>query len=211
MKFEQLHHPSSPPDDDRAPPKTVIEIPGRIHLEGLRKQALDTGRNRLLVTGVLFIFAFAGIAGRLVELALLTDGGTSQRIRVAHTAEMSKVRADIIDRNGILLATSLPTAALYANPRHVLDAGVAARKLARVLPEADAIKLEKKLTSKGTFVWLKRNLTPKLQFQVNALGIPGVYFQKTERRVYPHGKLLSHVLGLTNIDTIPKNCCRYLH
>ena len=102
MKFEQLCHPFSPPDDAAPSPKTVTEIPARIHLEGLRKQALDTGRNRLLMTGVLFVFAFAVIAGRLVELALLTDKAPS-RARIAHTSKTPKVRADIVDRNGILL------------------------------------------------------------------------------------------------------------
>ncbi len=183
-------------DFDAASP----EIPSSIKIDGIRKQALETGRNRLLVTGVLFTMAFTVIAGRLVELAITRDAGENYQARIAETFKATKVRADIVDRNGILLATSLPTASLYANPSHVLDPKEAAAKLAQVLPELDPARLSQKLASKKTFIWLHRNLTPKTQFAVNALGIPGLYFQRTERRVYPHGPMLSHAVGLTNID-----------
>ena len=60
--------------------------------------------------------------------------------------------------------------------------------------------LLKKLQGKGRFVWLVRNLSPQLQFEVNSLGLPGILFLKGEKRVYPHGRLASHILGLTNVD-----------
>lgn len=185
-------------------PEPESEIPSHIKIDGIRKQALETGRNRLLMTGVLFTLAFAVIAGRLVELAVNRDSGEIRQARlqarIAQTAKPRKVRGDIYDRNDILLATSLPTASLYANPSHILDAKEAAKKLARVLPDLDPEKLNKKLAANKTFVWVHRNLTPKTQFAVNALGIPGLYFQRTERRVYPHGPIMSHAVGLTNID-----------
>ena len=57
-----------------------------------------------------------------------------------------------------------------------------------------------KLTGNGRFVWLARNLTPKQHYRLNRLGLPGISFQNSEKRVYPHGKLVSHVLGLTDVD-----------
>ena len=202
MKFERLRHPFSPaePIDPAADP--ISESPTHIKFEGIRRQALDTGRNRLLVTGALFTMAFIVVAARLVELAVAEQmSQESQTPRLAVGLKMPKVRSDIVDRNGILLATSLPTASLYANPRQILDPKEATQKLLRLFPEINKKRMEEKLSSNKSFVWLKHNLTPKRQFLVNTLGVPGFDFQGTERRVYPNGRLLSHVLGLTNIDS----------
>ncbi|HIF58949.1 MAG TPA: penicillin-binding protein 2 [Rhodospirillales bacterium] len=186
----------------KAPEKgSSSEFPTHVKFEGIRRQALETGRNRLLVTGVLFTLAFIVVAVRLVELAVVEQVAEEfQAPRLAVVSEIPKVRSDIIDRNGVLLATSLPTASLYANPRQILDSKEATQKLVRVFPNINRKKMAEKLSSSKSFVWLKRNLTPKTQFLVNTLGIPGFDFQPTERRVYPHGRLVAHALGLTNID-----------
>ena len=124
MIFERIRHPFSPSVQSGEGPD--VELPDRIVFEGVRKQALETGRNRLMVTGVLFALAFVIIGGRVVELTLVSKGLSERPPRLANTDTTLNLRADITDRNGILLATSLPTAALYANPRHVLDAHEAA-------------------------------------------------------------------------------------
>ena len=201
MKVDHFNHPAyraRKTAAGRAPPNP--DIPDIVRLQGIQAQALNTSRNRLIVTGALLAIAFTVIAGRLVELALMRGAAPKQVARLSETPKPPKVRANIADRNGILLATSLPTAALYANPNHVLDAKLAAKRLAKVLPELDEGQLRKKLSGKNTFVWLHRNLTPDRQFKVNALGVPGLYFQGMERRVYPHGALAAHVLGITDID-----------
>ena len=201
MKFERLRHPFGPAEI-KAPEKgSSSEFPTHVKFEGIRRQALETGRNRLLVTGVLFTLAFIVVAVRLVELAVVEQVAEEFLApRLAVVSEIPKVRSDIIDRNGVLLATSLPTASLYANPRQILDSKEATQKLVRVFPNINRKKMAEKLSSSKSFVWLKRNLTPKTQFLVNTLGIPGFDFQPTERRVYPHGRLVAHALGLTNID-----------
>jgi cell division protein FtsI (penicillin-binding protein 3) len=201
MKFERLRHPFSPAEVLTPAEDSVSEFPTHIKFEGIRRQALDTGRNRLLVTGALFTLAFIVVAVRLVELAVVEQIlEESQAPRLAVGLEMPKVRSDIVDRNGVLLATSLPTASLYANPRQILDPKEATQKLLRLFPDINKKRMEEKLSSNKSFVWLRRNLTPKRQFLVNTLGVLGFDFQGTERRVYPHGRLLSHALGLTNID-----------
>jgi cell division protein FtsI (penicillin-binding protein 3) len=172
---------------------------GHVRFEGVHKQALETGRNRLVVTSALFVIAFLVIGGRLADLSLF-NGGRASEPRIAQSAESGHARADIVDRNGVLLATTLPTASLYANPRHILDAEEAVAKLISVLPELDPAPIRARLQSDRTFVWLYRNLTPKQQFAVNALGVPGLYFQTTDQRVYPHGSTAAHVLGLTDVD-----------
>ena len=201
MKFERLRHPFGPAEIKAPEEGSSSEFPTHIKFEGIRRQALETGRNRLLVTGALFTLAFIVVAVRLVELAMVEQVSEEfQAPRLAVVSEMPKVRSDIIDFNGVLLATSLPTASLYANPRQILDSKEATQKLLRVFPNINRKKMAEKLSSSKSFVWLKRNLTPKTQFLVNTLGIPGFDFQPTERRVYPHGRLVAHALGLTNID-----------
>jgi len=172
----------------------------RRQMEGLRKQALDIGRSRLLVAGMVLTMAFAGIAGRLVDLAVV-EGNVEPRVAEAAPRSItSSGRANILDRNGMILATSLPTVSAYADPAAVLDAAEAATKLAEVLPEIPRAEILKRLSGPGRFVWVARNLTPKQHYRINRLGLPGIGFQNGERRVYPHGPLVSHVLGLTDVD-----------
>ena len=169
-------------------------------IEGFRKQALETGRNRLLVTGVVLLLAFAVIGARLVDLTIFKGGGEPKIANIEHAPVPPIERADIVDRNGILLATSLPTASLFVDPGVVLNIREAAEKLIAILPNIDRKELLKKLSSNSRFIWVSRNLTPKQQYNVNRLGLPGFGFQQEEKRVYPHGRLASHMLGLTDVD-----------
>ena len=174
--------------------------PEKIRIEGDRKSAIETGRNRLIVAGAVFAAAYALIAVRVVDVAMLTDTGEPTASRSVKSGDRATGRAEIIDRNGHLLATSLRTASLYANPHLVLDPEQAALKLATVLPDLDPADVERKLRSDRGFVWLRRHLTPRQQYAVNHLGIPALNFQQEERRIYPLGALASHILGFTDID-----------
>ena len=173
-------------------------FPARLRLEGTAKQAIETAQHRLVVAGMLFSLAFLIVGLRLVDVTILKEGHEPPAPRVVQ--EFQTERADIIDRNGVVLATSLATSSLYANPKLVLDPAEVARKLARTLPGIDEQETKARLTSDRSFVWLRRNLTPRQQYEVNRLGIPGLFFQREERRVYPHGKLAAHVVGFTDID-----------
>ncbi len=110
-------------------------------------------------------------------------------------------RAMITDRNGQILAISLPTAALYADPRMMIDPGDAAHKLKSVLPTLDEADVRKRLSdSTKQFVYLARQLTPRQELAINDLGIPGISFQPTERRHYPQGRVAAQVLGGVDVD-----------
>jgi cell division protein FtsI (penicillin-binding protein 3) len=193
---------------DRLRPVAPADLPARpslIRLEGAAKESVEAGRTRIVVAGALFALAFAILAGRLIDLTLLRSGGEPSLARVAGTAGVLRDiplvdRHPLVDRNGVLLAANLRTASLYADPRRVLDPERAAAQLVRVLPELSRAELVAKLTSGKSFVWLRRNLTPRQQYDVNALGIPGLQFQGEQRRVYPQGALAAHVLGFTDID-----------
>lgn len=172
----------------------------RIRMDGVRKRALDIGRNRLLVTGAVILLAFGSVCARLVDL-MLSDGATLTTAEVVRAGETPVVsRADITDRNGFVIATSLPISSLYADPSRVLDVSEAVEDLTAVLPELDRRVLTEKLTQQRRFVWLKRGLTPDEKYEVNRLGIPGLGFRREESRVYPHGALTAHILGYTDTD-----------
>jgi cell division protein FtsI (penicillin-binding protein 3) len=170
---------------------------GPIRLVGQVDAALETARVRLIAGAAIFGLCMLALAGRLVDLTLVRGEPTHKR-QVALAA--STERGDITDRHGVLLATNLVTASLYADPRAILDADAAARKIARALPDLSEADIRRKLDSDRSFVWLKRNLTPRQQQLVNGLGVPGVGFQRESKRIYPQGALAAHVLGYTDID-----------
>jgi cell division protein FtsI (penicillin-binding protein 3) len=130
------------------------------------------------------------------------EGGSAQshmpRFRIP--APPLPARADIVDRNGKLLAATLDSPSLYANPKQVLDPSEATRKLVHAFPNLKSEEVSAKLTSGKSFVYIKRHLVPRDQYEINQLGIPGLQFQHEERRVYPDGTLTSHVVGYTGID-----------
>lgn len=172
---------------------------GTVRVDGTGKKAIDYARARLLVTGLVFFTCFVIFAGRIVALGV--TGAAGDRLALGHMpASADELRADILDRNGIVLATNLVTASLYANPRKVLDPADAAAKLTAVFPELNRSAVEAKLSGSKAFVWLKRKLTPAQQDTINRLGIPGLAFRDEVKRVYPQGPLLAHVLGHTDLD-----------
>jgi len=173
--------------------------PARLKLEGVRAAAMERARQRLTLCLLLFAGAFAVLSLRTVELGLLeavaeTPGGTARQLLVA------PARADIVDRNGVVLATNLDVQSLYADPARVLDPAGAAASLVRVLPELSESAVQAKLESKRRFVWIKRKLSPEQVWRVNALGLPGFAFETEQERVYPHGRLAAHVVGFTDPD-----------
>lgn len=171
-----------------------------VELDGQAKTALEVGRTRLLVTGFVFALAFLGVAGRLVDLSLFGAAAEPARAAAPSADELRPTRAAILDRNGEILATTLPVASVYANPHEIRDPALAARRLAEALPEVDAGQVAERLAEDRSFVWIKRHVSPREMAAVNRLGIPGVRFQREEKRVYPHGALVSQVVGLTDID-----------
>lgn len=167
-------------------------------LDGQTKQAIETGRNRLMVLGAVFSFCFLALGLRLFDLSVLSQ---PDDVRVAGAVETMVERAPITDRNGTVLATNLTTASLYADTSKLIDVDEAVSKLMRVLPDLSRVELDGKLRSGKSFVWIKRNLTPRQEYEVNSLGLPGLSFQREERRVYPYGRLASHILGFVDIDS----------
>jgi cell division protein FtsI (penicillin-binding protein 3) len=193
---------SQAPDRDENPcrPRHYKPDPcGPAPLEGPARQSLDTSHTRLLITAALFCVGFAVIGLRLIEVGVFA-GGDARIAPKTVAAHMAPARADIVDRNGVLLASTLETPSLFANPKQIIDAKDAAKRLHRVLPDLDEAELYAKLSSDKSFIWLKRHLTPREEAEVNRLGLPGLQFQAEGKRVYPKGNLAAHVVGYTDTD-----------
>jgi cell division protein FtsI (penicillin-binding protein 3) len=184
-----------PGEDIQSAPKA------RVTLVGETQRAVEIGRARLMVTAGLFTFAFLSISVRLVDLMVLNGAlDTGPTYNAANNQPAPTFRSDIVDREGRTIATTLPTANLYAEATEIIDATVAAEALISVLPGLDRADLTRRLESNQRFVYLRRHLTPSEQIAVNTLGIPGLYFEDSERRIYPYGPLYSHVVGTTDPD-----------
>jgi cell division protein FtsI (penicillin-binding protein 3) len=161
------------------------------------RSPIEIGHTRLIVTAALFALAFLAISVRLVDVTLIS-GAEPRQARAPRALPVE--RADVVDRNGVLLATSVSTASLFAEPRKVMDAPRAAKALAQLFPEVGEAVIRARLTSDKSFVYIRRNLTPRQEYEVNRLGIPGLGFQREDRRIYPEGQTLAHVLGFSDID-----------
>ena len=174
--------------------------------------ALERARGRLVILAFGFIGLFSLLTLKLVWAMVIAPIFPSSAQIAAMTPQLSTTppspgRADIVDRNGTILAVSLPGASLYANPQQVRDPQAAAVLLANVLPGANVGWLAHELgdgvpmDKRREFVYLDRRLTPQQELAVNSLGIPGVYFESRTERHYPDGFLASHILGGVNIDS----------
>lgn len=161
---------------------------------------LPVWRSRLLL---FFLFAaFLALMGRALWLQgmstefLQKQGAT----RYAHTLKLPATRGKITDRNGQVLASSIPVKAVWALPEDVLDAPAEKlRELAGLLDMSEA-ELRKKLDSDRKFVYLKRQVEDKVAEQIAALGIEGVKTDKEYKRFYPEGEVMAHVVGFTNVE-----------
>ncbi len=157
---------------------------------------IDTSRILVVITS--FALCYGIIAARVFDLTILNN---IEHVKNAPSEIYANAkRAEIIDRNGNLLAVNLITSSIYANPTVIFNAKDAAKKIKSAIPDIDLNGLEKKLSSKKSFVWIKRNITPKEHQLVNDLGIPGLYFETSEKRAYPNGELFAHVLGYVGLD-----------
>ncbi len=164
--------------------------------------AVDPGlalaRRRLRLVAGLFGVALAAFCLRMVDLALSVETVIGPPAMASALA--ARQRADIIDRNGVLLATDYPKTSVFADPQEVLDPATAAARLARVLHGLDARVLEAKLSRPGRFVWLKRHITDAEQRAVVQLGLPGIGFRTERHRVYPQRALTAHVVGFVGVE-----------
>ncbi|SEM12142.1 cell division protein FtsI (penicillin-binding protein 3) [Roseovarius azorensis] len=164
----------------------------RLRHEEMRDRARRRAEGRLLVLAVMFFCAFGVVGGRMAVLA--QSEPAEPRASVAG-AEIFAQRADIVDRQGRILATNFDTYSLYAQPQTMVDPATAADKLAAIFPDLNRDRLLKDFTGTRKFLWIKKKLSPEQQQAVHDIGEPGLLFGPREMRLYPNGRLAAHVLG----------------
>jgi cell division protein FtsI (penicillin-binding protein 3) len=173
----------------------------KVRVKSSKKRSLDLAKTRLQVVSLFFTMCFLIIGGRVVDVTILrSELYAGNLAHESKEAPLSTFRHDIKDRNGILLATTIETASLFANPRILKHPKQTARKLDKLLPDVSYLTLLKKLKADRSFIWLAHDLTPTQQHAINALGIPGLNFETGQRRIYPQGHLFSHLLGYVSRD-----------
>ncbi len=156
-------------------------------------------RSKLLVA--LVGLGFLVLLGRAIYVqAIGTDFYLKQgEIRYARTLDLSASRGRILDRNGQLMAASVPAPSLWAIPKDLKADPSERVRLARLLGMTPA-QLEDRLGDSANFVWLRRQVDDALARDVLALGLPGVHQVREFRRQYPEGEAAAHVVGFTNIE-----------
>ena len=164
---------------------------------GSRKVKSNQAKSRVGIMIAGFAVVYCVIGGRLMQYGVAIPESVSS---IMPADRLMASRPDLLDRNGEVLATDIRTVSLFAEPHKIVDPDEAVEKLATVLPDLDIKGTYGKLSGKSHFQWLRRQLTPKQQSQILALGIPGIGFRPEKRRFYPGGPTAAHVVGYVNID-----------
>ena len=154
--------------------------------------------NRLRVLFIVAVISYLAIVMRIFDLSMVGD---SSPMPYDHSVrDLQYGRGDILDRNGVVLATSLKTVSAYSNPRKIKDAHATASLIHKAMPDLSVSYLQKQLSMSRNFVWIKRHLTPKEHERLLHVGVPGIYFIEEQKRVYPQRSLFSHVVGYVDIE-----------
>lgn len=153
-------------------------------------------RTRMVSMALMALFAVIAMRGFVVALT-----GPEEALARVASQETPVRRADIVDRNGDLLATSVTAYSVFADPRAIGDPALIARELAGVLPDLDVTRIEARLANKErAFAWIERGITPRQRQAVFELGLEGIAFREESRRAYPRGTLAGHILGFAGAD-----------
>ncbi len=160
--------------------------------EEMHDKAKNRAEGRLLVLGGVFFLAFSAIG---IQMGVMASTEAEEPTAIATGNPIIGQRADIVDRNGRILATNFDTYALYAQPQQMVDPDGAATKLAEIFPELDRERLITDFTGSRKFVWIRRQISPEQMQAVHDIGDPGLLFGPREMRLYPNGPVASHILG----------------
>jgi cell division protein FtsI (penicillin-binding protein 3) len=159
-------------------------------------------RSKLIVA--MIALSFTGLASRAAYVQVFNNGFYQKQgaVRFTRTLELPANRGRILDRNGLILASSVPVPSIWAIPEDVEQDKVKLEQLAKLL-DMPLAELNKKLADDDkNFVWLKRQIDESVALQIAALGVKGVYQRKEYRRQYPEGEAAAHVVGFTNVEDL---------
>ncbi len=171
--------------------------PARDRLAGQREQTAATVQSRQMQVMLLFGVATLIIVVRVFWLWIASDRPSAGN----PGARLLPPRADIVDRNGAVLAGTIDSWKIAVHPRKVIgDRAAIAARLAELMPERNASDYLAILNSGRSFYYLRHEALPELVQAVNAIGEPALVFERETRRYYPQGQLAAHLLGWTDRD-----------
>ncbi|MDT2049890.1 MAG: penicillin-binding protein 2 [Planktomarina sp.] len=181
--------------------RSAGEDPDLVELTNRRERAeIQHGRmlrktqRRLIMIGCIFIISFGVIGMQMTALAMTEPSEPKAQNSIN---DISVSRADIVDRNGRILATNIETHSLYVHPKQLADPSGTALRLAEIFQDIDAITLKARFNGKQNFLWLRSAISPEEKQAVHDIGDPGLLFGPREMRLYPNGNLAGHILGGT--------------
>jgi cell division protein FtsI (penicillin-binding protein 3) len=157
-------------------------------------------RSKFIVASL--AIAFAGLGARAAYVQVFGNDFFQHQgeVRFARTLELPANRGRVLDRNGLILASSVVAQSIWAIPEDVDKAHPKLRTLAKLL-EMPLSELKKRLTNDDkTFVWIKRQVDEPVAKQIAALDIKGIYQRREYKREYPEGEAAAHVVGFTNVE-----------
>ncbi|HZN46740.1 MAG TPA: penicillin-binding protein 2 [Ramlibacter sp.] len=157
-------------------------------------------RSKLIVAGI--AFAFLGLAGRAAWVQVFGNDFYRKQgeVRFARTLELPANRGRIFDRNGLLLATSVPVPSIWAIPEDVEHDKVKLAQLAKLLQMPLPELMAKLKDEEKSFVWLKRQVDEATARQIASLDVKGIFQRKEYRRQYPEGEAAAHIVGFTDVE-----------
>ncbi|HWE07358.1 MAG TPA: penicillin-binding protein 2 [Rhizomicrobium sp.] len=161
------------------------------------REAVSVIQRRIVVAAGICVMAFALIGVRLVDVGIMKGSVTGASAPIGEQPQPA--RADILDRNGVVLARDLPVGDLYARPHVFADRREAARQLA-ALAGVSSERLARAFDSRHNYVLVARQLVPDVQDKIRRLGLPGLEFEPAAKRYYPEGLAAVQVLGTTDPD-----------
>ncbi|PIE18316.1 MAG: cell division protein FtsI [Proteobacteria bacterium] len=173
-------------------PKAIEAENLRIRREAIRDSSRGRAESRLLLMAALFACAYGVVGLRMGALA--QSDGAEPTVARAGDPIISQ-RADIVDRNGRVLATNMATHSLYVQTRDLIEPARVAEQLAVIFPELEAEKLLADFTGGRKFLWVRPQISPEQMQAVHDIGDPGLLFGPREMRLYPNGPVAAHVLG----------------
>ncbi|MEO5795449.1 MAG: penicillin-binding protein 2 [Rhodoferax sp.] len=156
-------------------------------------------RSKLVVAAI--AIGFVGLTARAAYIQVIGNAFFQRQgeVRFARTLELPANRGRILDRNGLILASSVIAPSVWAIPEDVDNDPEKIKKLAKLL-EIPLADLKKKLDEDKSFVWIKRQVDEPITQEVMALGIKGIYLRKEYKRQYPEGEAIAHVVGFTDVE-----------
>ena len=154
-------------------------------------------QNRILfINLILCIVFFILVFSLLLKISIFPKNSDKKQIKNDNLI----TRPNIVDRNGEIIATNIPTVNLYIDATQTVNAEQSSKKIVNLFKDLKYDDVLKKLNSNKKFIYIKRDISPFEKDLINQIGEPAFNFETSNSRYYPNQNLFSHIIGITNID-----------